>query len=277
MNYFYKYKTVERFLKIVGEKPVSNVLEVGVNLGAVTEELAECFPNAVITGFEIVDNYVDMARARTAYCHNVNIIKGAITAYHLFEDDLGKKPREKTLQLHIYKATSAKDGKGLSWVGNSYIKEPSAEKKGTYEELQESIDCYTLDEVVEMLGDIDYLKTDCEGSERSFLGCASTETLNRIRFIAGEYHNFKKFLPVMERLRKTHYVAFDGYRGVGWFFAERKSPVFTLLRKEPESGIRYTYEKKGKPAILLYPKEVTWNSFDKLYLLPKEYKVHRVI
>ena len=107
----------------------------------------------------------------------------------------------------------------------------------TNQEIDNDLECTTLDEVVVSVVDdslrkeVDFLKSDCEGAECSFLGCASTDTLNRIRFMAGEYHDLRRFWPVALKLMKTHYVNLIGDAVLGAFFCERHTRGKSLLRK----------------------------------------------
>jgi len=146
---------------------------------------------------------------------------------------------------------------------------PGINTEGSHKELPEiEVPCSTLDEVVQDMlpegGDLDYLKTDSEGAECSFLGCASKETIKRIRYIAGEYHDFERFWPVAQKLMTTHLLNIVGGPLLGSFFCERMAMRTTLLQKTP---LRPVYSK-------LCPDPVWWHPFDERWVLPKERKHH---
>jgi hypothetical protein len=107
---------------------------------------------------------------------------------------------------------------------------------------------------------------DCEGCENSALGCATYETLSKIRFISGEYHNADRFYKVMKnKLFLTHYVNLVG-ESWGSFFAERKAAGPSIL--DPS--------RKGMLAIRpwMSVEPIDWNVFRDEFVLDEERFVH---
>jgi hypothetical protein len=144
-----------------------------------------------------------------------------------------------------------------------------------YRPLSHAIPTLTLEEAIQELvallenggSQIDFLKTDCEGSECSFLGSASFQTLDKIRWIAGEYHDLDRFLQAIHRLLITHRVALIGQRSLGAFFAERRDEVPGLLCHQPLLPQDYPH---------LGQTNLTWHPFKADYVLPHERWAHGI-
>src|SRR5262249_855575 len=116
------------------------------------------------------------------------------------------------------------------------------------------------------VAEIDYIKLDCEGSECSALGCASIETLRRIRFLSGEYHNLDRFYEVIRhKLYHTHYVNLVG-EGWGSFFCERKGNQPTVLNPSRAGMLQL------RPWLCATP--VDWHVFRDEFVLPDERFMH---
>lgn len=90
------------------------------------------------------------------------------------------------------------------------------------------IECVTLDEVLQNEKVCDLLKIDCEGSEYEIFYTSSTETIKKIRRIAGEYHevdsNEKNGISLRKFLEKNNFqidsfTPFDDYCGA--FYARQ--------------------------------------------------------
>jgi hypothetical protein len=106
------------------------------------------------------------------------------------------------------------------------------------------------------------VKMDCEGCECDSLGSASEDTLRRIRFISGEYHDITRFYRVMtEKLYQTHYVSLVG-EGRGNFFCERIGEAVTILSPSREGtlGVRPT----------MCDEPIDWHPFREEFVLPHE-------
>lgn len=114
--------------------------------------------------------------------------------------------------------------------------------------------------------EIDYMKMDCEGCECDGLGCASLETLQRIRFISGEFHDIKRFYRVMkEKLYKTHYVNLMGEYW-GSFFCERIGETRSILSPSRDGMMLV------RPWMCDQP--IDWHPFREEFVLPHERQVH---
>lgn len=269
-NDCYKYRTVQRFVEATGAAPISTILEVGANVGSVTRELAATFPDARILSWEMMDELAAVAREATADCPNVTVETATVTAAHLYHDDLGERPRSEPARLHAFQGLPSG---GPGYRGGSLAGVAGRDNGPHYRERPEALECLTLDEAVALVlsrfgGDrIDFLKTDCEGSECSFLGCAAGETLRRIRFMAGEYHNLGRFWPVARKLMETHYVNLIGDDALGAFFCERISDRPTLLKPTPLGPRRYPH---------LHEEPLYWHPFDESWIPTEEWLIHGI-
>jgi FkbM family methyltransferase len=250
---------------------IRRLVDVGANDGRIACEIAERFPQATILCFEPHPVHFAHVVERTGGNQRIRVRQAAITAEHLFADDLGNLPRR--AELRLFEALPSFGG---GWEGSSRVRAPDANfyehsydhRSERFRRLDGSVEAITLDELVAEVGDIDYLKSDCEGSECSFLGCARPETLRRIRFVAGEYHSLKRFYNVMEnRLFATHYVNIVGDAQLGSFFCERITDGPTLLLKK-------RYNRRVYPHLNEVPME--WNEFDRQYV-PREERANHGI
>jgi hypothetical protein len=139
-----------------------------------------------------------------------------------------------------------------------------------YELAEESVEPITLEEIMELaeFPEIDLLKIDCEGCERSVFGCAALDTLRKIRFIVGEYHDLQRFYEVMcRKLFTTHKVNLIGDSTMGAFFAERL--------EDKKDGI-LQYDKEGmlihRPWLCEHA--IDWHLFNEEFVLPHERASH---
>lgn len=255
-NACYHYRTAARYLRALNKSPVKSILEIGVCLGSVTAELNAIFPTAKINGYEALKPRFDAAINKLKKQKNIRIINAAITGLHLYVDDLGNLRRKQPATIVCYEALpTAGDG----WVGGSKVNIKGSIHSPNYvptntvitKTLKEA-----LNETQEWTGEyaVDYLKTDCEGSEASFLGTATEEDLNRIRWIAGEYHNLDRFWPVVEKLKSVYRINLVGGKRLGSFFCERLDEEPGLLLKNTTRPCVYSN---------LSSYMLSWNIFDK--------------
>jgi hypothetical protein len=117
-NDCYKYRTVDRFVRSHGLPPIRTILEIGVNVATVTLEMHHLWPDARIVGYEAVEAIIGEAVRRTARIPQIELIHAAVTAAHLFGDDLGQRPRPEPVPLRAYLALSTG---GPGWPGGSYV------------------------------------------------------------------------------------------------------------------------------------------------------------
>ena len=216
----YRYRQVARYLLDTGAAPVKLALDIGANVGDVTAELLDAFPQAYVHAFEILPRLVNLLQARFAGQARVKIHHAAVTG----QDGLA----------WIWEALPS-DRPG--WAGGSVVAGPEAGLPAAmYRMLPEPVEAISLDSIVDGLGSVDYVKSDCEGSEASFLPAASVTTLRRIRWLGGEYHGLARWWPVHQKLASTHrvnLVAEAQYASrLGSFFAERISEQPGLLGTE---------------------------------------------
>ena len=119
-NDCYKYRTVQRFVQEAGAHPIESIVEVGANIGDVTLELGRCFPGARIAAYEMMKRYAEIAASRTSVLPQAQVIFAAVTAAHLFHDDLGEVPRTERTTMHGYLALPIA---GPGFHGGSFVGE----------------------------------------------------------------------------------------------------------------------------------------------------------
>jgi FkbM family methyltransferase len=229
LDRFYRFSTIKRFVRRSGADPIRVVVDIGANIGDALLLLHRHFPRARIIGFEPVLEYFQIAARRVAAIRQIELHNKAVTAQHLFFDDLGKQPRPCQMSLTIVKALPEA---GTGWQGGSLVGPEDHElltagvSAPGYQRISQPVTPITLAEIfaVNGIGEIDLLKMDCEGCESSVLGCTDGDLLRRVRFITGEYHGLARFYPVMRnRLFPTHKVSLAGNTMLGSFLAERRN------------------------------------------------------
>jgi len=169
-NACYKFSTIRRYIAQTGASPVRLAIDVGANIGDMTRLLKSYFPSAYVYAFEAVGEYFEIARARTANIKRVRVFHRAVTAQHLYRDDLGRESRQNEEPLRIFKATQ-----GAGWRGGSRViaadkAEDFAGRRG-YQSYPGGVRACTLDQLIGLAlrrhraEEIDVLKMDCEGCE----------------------------------------------------------------------------------------------------------------
>lgn len=278
-NDCYKFSTIRNFLERTGNKPVSVTVDVGVNVGSITLLIHEFFPKARIFGFEAVEEYFQLAAANTRHVPTIHLFNKTVTGAHLFFDDLGARPRRERCRLKLLKALP---GSGPGWGGGSMVApadDPCFEHKeiAGYRIEDRTLDAISFDELVHLVlrqsraDEIDLIKMDCEGSEHSSLGCASSAALERVRFIAGEYHDIGRFYGVMEgKLFRTHKVNLTGSAEIGAFFAER-------LEGTRDGILRYDKTGMLVPRPWLCKRPMDWHVFNETFVLAHEREFHGIV
>jgi FkbM family methyltransferase len=253
------------------------MMDIGANVGAITRMMKEYFPAASVHAFEPVHELADIALANTQRLADVRVLKQAVTNEHLFEDDFGQQPREKRVPMRLFRGTPAG---GPGWIGGSVVvpdthpmvtgNAPSS----SYVRDPQRVSAITLDDVVERVlkyesaREIDIVKFDCEGCEHSALGGASRKTLQRLRFIVGEYHDIQRFARIMkEKLFATHKVNLIGDRSLGAFFAERRDGDADGILLARNDGMLV-------PRPWLGDEPIEWHLFNPEYVVPQERGAH---
>lgn len=225
---FYRLPALRDFIARTGAAPIRVVVDVGANIGDTLLLLHRYFPEARIIGFEPVAEYFAVAVERTAAVDRIAVHNHAVTADHLFHDDLGLRKRPCPMALALAKALPES---GVGWRGGSLVGPAdhpllaAGREVAGYTRADQPVVPITLAEAMEEHGldEIDLLKLDCEGCESSVLGSADLDVLRRVRFITGEYHGLARFYPAMRhRLFETHKVCLAGNEELGAFFAERR-------------------------------------------------------
>src|SRR5262249_9624587 len=162
----YFYHTVARYVAREGRPPVRAILEVGVNVGAVTRELAEAFPLATILGYEALPQLAAGTKDDLADCPRKTVRLGDIRGLHLFCADLREQPGPAPTPVICYEALPSG---GAGWRGGSWVGPVGAHHSGHYRPLPDHIPALTLDEAIHELlalighgeSQVDFLKTDC--------------------------------------------------------------------------------------------------------------------
>lgn len=268
-NECYKFSTIQNYIEKTHNKTIDTIVDVGVNVGDISVMMNAYFPNARIYGFEAVREYYDIARSRTSHISSIVLFNMAVSSQHLFADDLGDLPRERAVSLRILKGLPEA---GPGWAGGSFVLPEDHtlitrnQAPRGYEPIAQEVAPITLSEIIELAGteEIDLLKMDCEGCEHPVLGCAGRETLNRVRFITGEYHDIRRFYLTMQgKLFQTHKVNLVGTASLGCFFAERLDGL--------EDGI-LRFEKTGmlvpRPWLCDFP--IDWHVFNDEFVLEND-------
>lgn len=272
-NACYKYSTIGNYLGKTGGKPIETILDVGVNIGDTVLLAHQYFPEARIFGIEPVTEYFDQATARTAEVPNLKLFNMAFTAAHEYSDDLGTVTREAPPKLVVMKGLPHS---GPGWIGGSMVLPAdcdiaaNAAASGNYEQLAQEVEPVTLRQFMERegLAEIDILKMDCEGCEHSTLGTADVETLSKVRFITGEYHDINRFARIMQgKLFQTHKVNLIGDRSLGAFFAERLDGEADGILRFDKSGMLVERPWLGSEPF-------DWHVFNPEYVRPEDRHWH---
>ena len=276
-NECYKFSTIRNFIELTHGEPVRLVLDVGANVGSITRMVKAYFPASRIHAYEAVPEYAALAEANTNDLEGVTVWRRAITAQHLFHDDAGEQRRTAQSGMRVLKGTPEA---GPGWGGGSLVlpDDHAAIAGGVaprgYSLTRDEVTAVSLDQAVadalarENASQVDILKLDCEGCEHSSLGCASLETLQRLRFIVGEYHGIARFHRMMQKkLYRTHKVNLIGQHDLGAFFAERLDGA--------RDGI-LRYDKRGMLAARpwLSAEPIDWHLFDERWVQPADRQAH---
>jgi FkbM family methyltransferase len=268
-NECYKFSTIRNFIEISHIKDIEIILDIGVNMGDISLMMNIYFPMAKIYGFESVKEYYEIAYVRTKHINNIRLSNKAVSSQHIFMDDIGEYPREKSVALKILKGIPEA---GPGWLGGSVVLPEDHELIANtrrvfgFERIDQEVLPITLKELMhsEKIEEIDLIKIDCEGCEHSCLGCADMDTLKRIRFITGEYHDIKRFYTVLHRkLFLTHKVNLIGTRVMGCFFAERLDGGNDGILKFNKTGMLVP-----RPWLCEFP--IDWHIFNEKFVLEQE-------
>jgi FkbM family methyltransferase len=272
-NECYKFATIRNYIDLTHAGPVRVMIDIGANVGTITRMMKAYFPDAVVYACEAVPEYAALAEVNTRDLASVTVWRRAITGEHMFHDDAGERKRARRAAMRMLKGTPEA---GPGWGGGSIAvpEDSPAIAGGTaprgYSLMEQPVDAVSLNELVtevldrEKVKQIDLLKLDCEGCEHSALGCATLQTLKRIRFIVGEYHGIERFYRVMERkLYRTHKVNLIGQHDLGAFFAER-------LDGTKDGILLFAKEGMLMSRPWLCERVIDWHLFDERYVPPGE-------
>lgn len=272
-NECYKFSTIRNFITLTNAEPVRVIMDVGANVGSITRMMKAYFPAARIYACEPVPEYAALAQANIADLDGVTLWRRAITAQHLFHDDIGEQPRAAHTRLRLLKGTPLA---GPGWGGGSlvvpsdYPPIASGVSPRGYALTEDEVPPMSLDEAVaeilarERAEQVDILKLDCEGCEHSALGSASIDTLGRLRFVVGEYHGISRFYQmVRKKLYLTHKVNLIGQHDLGAFFAERLDGTRDGILRHDRTGMLAL-----RPWLCNEP--IDWHLFDERWVLPAD-------
>jgi hypothetical protein len=271
-NDCYKFSTISNYLLQTGSKPINVAVDCGANVGNMTSLIRRYFPDSRIYAFEPVRLYFDATRDRFSGDPRVKVFNHAVTYLHLYSDDLGndRRPLEDPLAVFLGRADTC----GPAAIGGSVIGSVDESRDSSmYTRLADRVSKITFDELTQYVlndsgeSELDYVKFDCEGCELSCLGCVTAETLSKIRFISGEYHNIARFNRVMAKtLMRTHRVNLIGERDLGAFFCERIDTSPGILH-DRDVGMFQVRPWLGEDII-------GWEPFKDDYVLAHERAIH---
>jgi FkbM family methyltransferase len=278
-NECYKFSTIKNYIAKTRAKEIEIALDIGANVGTISLMMHAYFPNAKIYGFEAVGEYYELARANTKHINQIKVYRRAVTAQHIFTGDNDNSSRTSPVSLVILKALPEA---GPGWGGGSLVL-PADDSVLTnnsnvagFERINQPVRPLTLVEIVKIIlrrehaEEIDLIKMDCEGCEHSAIGCSDMETLQRIRFIVGEYHGIKRFHYLMkEKLFRTHKVNLIGDGNLGAFFAERLDGERDGILKFDKRGMLMS-----RPWLCDVP--IDWHLFDNSFVLDQDRYWHAI-
>ncbi len=272
-NECYKFSTIRNYIDKAHQRDIRVIVDVGVNVGTISLMMKSYFPHAKIYGFEAVKEYQKIALSNTKHIPDIKLFNRAVSSQHLFADDIGEVPREKPVNLRILKGLPQA---GPGWTGGSVVLSDDHELMTStkcivgYEKIDQTLRPITLDKIVsaitklEKTQEIDLVKFDCEGCEHTTIGCSDLETLKRIRFIVGEYHDIRRFYNIMQKkLFLTHKVNLIGTSTLGCFFAERLDGHKDGILKFDKTGMLVL-----RPWLCNFP--IDWHIFSEEFVLDQD-------
>src|SRR3954470_6497801 len=115
---FYRFSAIKKFVRRSGAEPIRIIVDIGANVGDTLLVLHRLYPRARIIGFEPVFEYFEAARRQVEAITQIELHNRAVTAQHLFFDDLGERPRPCEMSLTLVKALPEA---GPGWQGGSLI------------------------------------------------------------------------------------------------------------------------------------------------------------
>lgn len=142
---------------------VTTFVDIGAHIGIWSALMDRINPGANVVAVEPLPENVELIKLNA----NAEIIQKAAAG-------------RDNLKIKIHYANDSFGGKHHKFVGNM------AEMKGDKFYLADSISLKTL---LEDIPHVRVLKIDCEGAEHVFFKFANKETLAKIDYIIGEYHN----------------------------------------------------------------------------------------
>jgi len=135
------------------------IVDIGAHIGVFSCYAAVKYPNAKVFAFEpAAETFADLLKNTKPH--------GNIVAYNLAVSD---KPELELQYLpHMNYSSSACYSKDVAGA------------------VKETVTCLTLDEIIDMVGDIKFLKMDCEGAEWDII--PKCTKLNRVKYLSCELH-----------------------------------------------------------------------------------------
>lgn len=171
--------------------PGDTFIDIGSHIGAWSALMEKLVPDAKVIAVEPLPENTVLIRKNT----NATVIQKAVA-------------NRDGVKTKIYYADNSISGLHHKFVGN--INEWKGEK--FYE-----ADSFSLKTLLKDIPRVRVLKIDCEGAEHSFFRFASRETLSKIDYIIGEYHNFN---PTIQS--KTRESLFNSTKGLFEDITENK-------------------------------------------------------
>lgn len=180
--------------------PGSRVVDVGANIGMFALYAAKCGAASVLA-FE--------PSAESFACLERNVRENGL---------------ERTITIHR-RAVAGKDRRSVRFPRRSDVMNTMLQE-GDLGDADE-VATTTLDAIVKSVGEVDFVKLDCEGAEYEILFGAEPETLRAIAILRMEYHQGRRDELVAhvgeQGLTPTHLTADNAVGGVIWFAREERN------------------------------------------------------
>jgi FkbM family methyltransferase len=163
------------------DETVRSVVDIGAHIGSFTSLVKAKWPNATVVAYEVDDENFSLFQENTATLSEIYSYNAAVVG-----------TRKRSL-----KYAAASDSCEIRHTGGGTVQTTSGAPLREW---------YTLAHPISLLGEIDLLKLDCEGTEADILEHAhANDLLKSVRRIRGEYHGGRLAIErISEALRDSH-------------------------------------------------------------------------
>jgi|ERR1035437_1060488 FkbM family methyltransferase len=151
-------------------QPNDVFVDIGAHIGIWGALMQRLVPDSTILAVEPLPENIELIQLNVKDTYNVGINPSAVS-------------NRSGMKTKIYYANDTEGGLHHKFVGNI-----AGKFKGDKFYLAETIN---LQDLLKDIPHVRVLKIDCEGGEHQFFRFATKETLSKIDYIIGEYHNFE--------------------------------------------------------------------------------------